>query len=163
MEELSPLEKLDSVLWTIEHYHGKSIQTSDEILIELNEHPDERINREQFYPIINSILNKLVEDGYIECRNEVLANKKNVYYIKFEGRIFNEQKGYTGQRDLLNATKVLEDTLKLHQKVSTDRMIYLTRVLAFGTGIAAVYYAIEVYKLLHVHYPCFFHEYLYWI
>lgn len=96
---------------------------------------------------IESVVDKLVKDGYIK---EIKYNgSPSDYTITFEGEALIELGGYTSLSGEAQKVKEL-------QRISGERektIVFLTKVLAFGTTIAAVYYLIEIAKTL---FPCWF-------
>ena len=102
---------------------------------------------------LRAILNKLIKDGYVEA---VLIHHINIntkekiseddYRITFEGKCFILEGGYEGHFQRLASESIRLDILAESQRVSDGNMVFLTRVIAVGTSIAAVYYLIEIVK-----------------
>jgi hypothetical protein len=99
----------------------------------------------------NFALLKLAKDEY------VLQNKKDnglinsEFHITFEGIIFIKKGGYCQERLEAQRKEKAYELLKIEQKrhetslLSLNRrMVLLTKIIAFGTFIAAVYYLLEI-------------------
>ncbi|MES2138893.1 MAG: hypothetical protein V4511_04255 [Bacteroidota bacterium] len=98
---------------------------------------------------LHLILPYLISENFIE-KHESSPNGNNTitYKIRFNGKVFIENGGFTGKysretmesnriRDLqLNAEKIQKSTLKV------------TYILAIASAIASIYYIIEVVKVL---------------
>lgn len=104
--------------------------------------PELEINKTMY----DEIIRKLVEDGYV--REELAAGSPPTYHLTFNGLSF---KGYEEEVNTQNAEKTrlgnLESENQLFQREGLNnarRMNLLTLILAIGTGIAAVYYILEI-------------------
>jgi hypothetical protein len=133
---LTLLEKLDAVLICLEKHHKEKHHNFISIATILQSEQPE-IN----FGEITFILNKLKKDGFIDTQEIPIptTDSTEIYYnINYEGRIWDEQGGYTNQKtqDLLS---------RANQKV----LVFLTWIIAIATAVAAVYYGIEVWKHLH--------------
>ena len=82
------------------------------------------------------ILQKLFEDKFVFKKQPLDIS------ITFEGKYFAETNGYQGKFERENSEKT-------RVKEYAKRMIWLTRILALGTSIAAWYYLTELYKFYH--------------
>lgn len=103
--------------------------------------------------VLKQIIEQLEKDEYIsqEIREENYngENRKMTYYkITLKGEFFSNLGGY----NYLTLEKASLDELKNQNKKISKQMLCLTRIIAFGTLIAAVYYGIEIIKFLHHHF-----------
>lgn len=135
---MSPLEKLDIVLLCLEKHHSERHHNFISIAgILQEEHPEIDFGE------IQSALNKLVKDGYVEIREVGRESITDIYYmITFEGRIWKEQGGYQCEKKENDRINALADA----QQEASVRMVLLTRIVAIGTSVAAIYYLLEVVK-----------------
>lgn len=130
---MTSLEKLDAVLKSLEKHHSEKHHDFMAVLEDLNKDKSGIDFGELTY-----ILKKLHTDNFIDIREvPVKGNAKpdEYYYINFNGRVFNEQKGYTNQ-------KIQDRLSRANQKV----LVWLTLIIAVGTLVAALYYGIEIWK-----------------
>lgn len=132
---MTDIEKLDFVLNFIKskmtvsaHWGYGLVWTHIEKTTEL------KINKTLF----DEIINKLKKDGYI-VDNET----KDACRVTFEGLIF---KGYKKQE---------EENQELQRTVNSlsVRTFWLTVAIAVGTGVAAIYYLLEILNSLFSIYP----------
>jgi len=80
----------------------------------------------------------------------VLDFHKPAYKITFEGEFFLESVGgYVKQAELSFAESTRQDKFDKTQRENTANMVILTRWIAGGTIVAAIYYGIEICKLVH--------------
>jgi hypothetical protein len=143
MAELSPLEKLDAVLNSLEKYRTKDYLTWEKIC-QIQLHDKTGVDAGE----VLSILNKLVKDEYAELVRVNPFDKDEFYerwQIAFEGRVFIEQGGYTQQRANLNAEKIRMDKFDNAQKDFRRSQNMLLSLVALGTLIAAVYYLSQLF------------------
>lgn len=115
---------------------------------------------------IESAFIKLVKDGYVNQTEKTRGMNMNktpyvveCYTISFEGIFFIKIGGYhqaliedqrkANEYELLNAEQKLHATalLSLNQ-----RMVLLTWAIAIGTGIAALYYLLEILSFFGVYF-----------
>lgn len=130
------LKKLDVVLKCLEKHHSERHHT----LISIQEILDKE-NPEVKWGETFFILNKIAMDGFIDTKELPIpdtASKEIYYNINFEGRVFNEQGGYTNRRNQDRLTKVNQIFL-----------VVLTFLIAVGTLVAGWYYVIEIWKSYH--------------
>lgn len=108
----------------------------------------------------NSALKKLSKDGYvIEKYKKIVTQKSNIqktntyyyYDISFDSMFFIKNGGYR-QEALVAQRKEDEYVLvnaeqKLHASSllrANEKLAFLTWIIAIGTGIAAIYYLLEI-------------------
>lgn len=105
--------------------------------------------------LIQPIIDKLIKDGYamtIVLNDIKLGDPKqtktptNNYKATFDAIHFYENNGYEGKFkfDVYENNRL--EKIEKNQKKNQRLMTWLTGVVAFGTLIAAIYYAIEIYK-----------------
>ena len=134
MEQLTPIQKIDTVLKCLWENNSKRLNLEEIATI---------LNREKSgvdFGEINNILDKLYQDGKIKM--EMTQEREYYYRVTFEGSLFIEQGGYTQQQTERDYNAKLAANLRRLQYHTW----WLTVVIAVGTTVAAVYYAIEVYK-----------------
>jgi len=89
------------------------------------------------------ILNKLIKDNFLKTEiRELNTGIESVYIITFDGLVYDELGGY-------NATYLENNKLKNileQQNKNQEQIKYLTIIIAIGTGMAAIYYFLEIVK-----------------
>ena len=160
MEKKSFVSLLDVVLRHLESYkEPKNIYTIDKGL-----------NKEIPKHILNTLLNKLISDKYIDYIDELetggfaefsgQTSYIRLYQINFDGISFNLFGGYEAQEAKQNAEGLRLDRMEFEATANRLLTTRLTILIAAGTLVAAVYYGIEIYKELHL----FFHHHdRYWL
>ncbi len=100
---------------------------------------------------LQAILNKLAKDGYVDFieKNEIASiryhtdgeNIVRYYSISYEGRVFLDLVGgYVKQAGLNLSESIRLDKLENDQRESRNQLNFLTKLIAAGTLVAAVYY-----------------------
>jgi len=151
MQQISPITKLDIVLAYMSNKqppNHETIQKISKIInIELNE--------------LQLILNKLIKDGYVDFKDEALhdtisaqftgrAEIKRTYIISFEGLFFFQNHGgYKKQTENNLSQQVRLEKLETQQRKNNEKLTTLTFWIALASGVAAVYYIIEILIELH--------------
>ncbi len=99
------------------------------------------------------IIDKLIDDGYVKkyIISVVNLNTKDSvdtphFEITFKGKMFIQEGGYEGHYLKLASESIRLGKLDENQKSTNENMVFLTRVVAFGTTVAAIYYLLEVLK-----------------
>jgi len=100
------------------------------------------LNTVDFLMYADLIVDKLERDGY-------LKNENGLYSITFEGKIFDQQKGYEQKMINQKAQNILVANLEKRQKRYELNQTLLLTLVAVGTLVAAFYYLIEIGKHLH--------------
>lgn len=140
---MTSLEKLDIVLLCLEKHHSEKRHD----LISIAQILDKEKSGVEFGEI-NSILIKLQKDGYVHIQETAIGD---FFMITFEGRVFNEQGGYVEMQQEKNRISLLEAA----QRAANVRMVLLTRIVAIGTSVAALYYLLEMVKYFwHLFHGC---------
>jgi hypothetical protein len=138
---MTTLEKIDSVLNFLKSRQGLSAQFTKEYIWSyyIEKTPELEINSQLY----NEIFITLLDNAFIR-ENKQLDDSPSTYHITVEGLTFS---GF--HQDYLNLEKD-----KSHRKVYESQMRNLTRWIAFGTVVAAIYYLFELLdKFFHI-YPC---------
>ena len=113
--------------------------------------------------IIKKSIEKLVSEKYISEINSVvfneLLNKKineTTYEITFEGQFYISQGGYLGKYYKEKAEKERVINLEKEQLANAHKInelqkgqLSVTKILAWLTGVASVYYLIEIVKFVN--------------
>ncbi|GAA3988151.1 hypothetical protein [Mucilaginibacter dorajii] len=151
MQQISPIIKLDVVLGYMANKQPPTHETSHKISktvnIELNE--------------LQLILNKLIKDGYVDFEDEVLHDTaiispsgkpaiRRSYIISFEGLFFFQNHGgYKSHAENNLSQQSRLEKLERQQRKNNERLTKLTFWIALASGVAAVYYIIEI--LIEIH------------
>ncbi len=139
MKELSPIDKLDTVLTFLYDNYSKYRFTLPVLATQLiKEFPQLDLWGE-----LVSILNKLEKDEFVEFDDRDDPNR--VYRITFEGKLFKQLGGYK-EKDKIEKAKNL-------------RMNLQNFAIALGTSVAGAYYLLEIIKFVVKHFyhgcsPC---------
>lgn len=88
------------------------------------------------------IIEQLITDKYISCNNLSAFPEERQYYVNFKGTWFIKQGGYQNESSQNN----LEE-----QRVREYHT--LTKILVFGTSVAAIYYILEILNHAYKIYP----------
>lgn len=132
---MTPIQKLDSVLdFFARGGFEKGGISLDTLLRLLDSKMDSALDMDELIKITNQLL----ADHYIS------ENKYNQYQVTYRGIIFNDQKGYQGQMEKAHEVRALQQS----QMETQQKITVLTRWIAVGTSIAALYYLIEIVKNL---------------
>jgi len=140
-----PLEQIDFVFFFIRSREQLSASWSNEYIwnLYISKTPEAGINRTLFEEIIK----QLVEDDYIR-EAPINDSPQKTYHVTFKGRLF---KGYVAYQNSLeeNNKRIsdLEKENRKFQEMTLKNSRYLNRltfILAFGTGIAALFYLFEI-------------------
>lgn len=136
-------------------------QKIDEVLKVFYENPDGLIYDELYKKIphlieyadeLMQILQKLKKDEYIFIQDVTASHdffQINSYFLSFDGKLFIESGGYTQAIINENAENKRVEALEHSQRATSNRMTYLTIILAVGALIAAIYYLTELYWKYH--------------
>lgn len=151
MQQISPITKLDIVLAYMANKQPPNHETIQKISkivsIESNE--------------LQLILNKLIKDGYVDFTDEAIhdsfyahssgrAEIKRTYIISFEGLFFFQNHGgYKKQIENNLSQQTRLEKLETQQRKNNERLTTLTFWIALASGVAAVYYIIEI--LIEIH------------
>lgn len=88
------------------------------------------------------ILPYLISENYIEKTNlDFEKNYKTIYKIRFNGKVFIENGGYVIKQ------KQFEEQTSRQERLEKN-VRYLNYVIGIGTGVAAIYYLLEIFILL---------------
>jgi hypothetical protein len=146
--ELTPIQKLDAVLDSLELY-------SEQI------NNIQRILRLKLEPAtlyeVRAIINKLMKDGYAEeikaklpqpafyDSNNLEAGYIISYKITFEGMYLKSSGGYQGLQNQKDAENIRLE--KIERKVMANQrfLTWLTVIVAVSAAATVVYYAVELY------------------
>ena len=144
MAELTPLEKLDAVLFVLEKYHqpqsiGKPEGEDAITIMQLLHSEGKEIHPNE----LHFILRKLEDDKLIYNNNDT---ENHYYSINFNGRIFKEQGSYVQKRNEAVAENIRLEAAERSAKANRIATFWLTLVVAAGTLVAAWYYSIEIWK-----------------
>lgn len=94
-----------------------------------------------FQSILPRILDKLYKDGYVHAKDVNFSGlDRRVYAVTFEGTLFSQNGGYRAQLDATNADAD-------HRATEAQRNKYqywVTVSIGVSTGIAAIYYFLEI-------------------
>jgi len=77
-----------------------------------------------------------------------LIAKPNASYVRYYS-VFLRKGGFVGEQNRIDAENTRLDIVESRQRAYEHRMIYLTIILAASGFVAAVYYAVELWKTLH--------------
>lgn len=134
---MNPLEKIDFVFFYVKdkisvggHWgHGhiwSYVERATEFEINLT--------------LFDEIISKLKEDGLItEIDNSPAAQ---TYHVTFKGLVFD---GYKTERESLNAEKLRVRNIENQNQKLSSVLNRLTFLIALGTGIAAIYYLLQIW------------------
>ena len=92
------------------------------------------------------IIEKLVSDKYIQELGKVGESYFGYYSLTLEGKCFKIKDGYLGQFGRMNAENIRVEKLEHSTRVNRRFLTWLTALIAVGTLVAAVYYALEILK-----------------
>lgn len=136
---MTPIEKIDTILIFLKERADLNASFSKEYIWNLyvKKMPELHITRQ----IFDEILNKLVEDGYV--KKELRENSQPTFHLTMSGYLFD---GYLSSK---NEMQKLQQTAIFLSK----RTFCMTVVIAVGTGIAAIYYIIEILNHFFCIYP----------
>lgn len=98
--------------------------------------------------LLNEILLRLEQDGFIT--KSIIPNAQPVYQITFKGLLFD---GYTKSHQALNEKERFENYVQSQNIKNGKYLNRLTLILAIVTGIAAVYYILEILNHWFCIYP----------
>lgn len=154
--------------------HLSTLESLDYILIEIDEaNPDIEpwqivknlttkaavISYKGNWANIHLILHKLLDDKYanvalIQTTHVDAAGKSDCvmserYSITFIGRIFIANGGYVGEYARNNEDKIKIDAATTYQREQADTLNRLTGRILIVTGIAAIYYSLEIIKFVY--------------
>lgn len=117
------------------------ISTKDMLPNEKTLHSHEEF-KNQGFDLTKAIIEKLKKDGYLDSRYawegptpETFHSSDFVLYVTYEGLMLIEEGGYTAKVS--------------NQKRIANQLFFLQLIIAFSTGIAAIYYGIEIYKAIY--------------
>lgn len=144
MTELTPIQKLDSVLESLD-YRPKTI---DNIQFELK-------SKGIDFPstLIESIVNKLQKNEYAYEVELLVPDMLGVgaqtmfysYKITFEGEVFKTLGSYQGLQNEKNVQLARLLQVEYEAKVNRNWMLYLTALLTFSALATIVYYCVDLY------------------
>ena len=145
--EKDPIQTLDDILkFFVTSPLVKGGITDGELLKALAAGPQIHMLADDLIPV----LMKLEKDGYINSKIKTpYAQTARSYHIAFEGVIQYKLGGY---KALVTEASQLKELQHLSHKREQTTLL-LTKILATGTGIAAIYYIIEAIKIF---FPCLF-------
>lgn len=108
-------------------------------------------NKHEFF---KGIIDKLVKDGFAEHLSEIPKDRNIDHFqkevvITVTGYYHISNNGYDQVRINRDAENTRVGKIESSQRTSRHWMTGLTIILAVGTTIAAVYYAIEILKYYH--------------
>jgi len=156
--QLEPSEKLDAVL-----KHLNTIYPARSPSLGITDILNKAKNLGWGTRHVDSILNKLINEGYVEFEvqekmSRGISGHKNTetfYQITFDGQEFIERGGYTRQRqvDLKFASE--EENLKTLENRLKKKTVIQNRWLVAIGSVAAVYYLLEIVKFIKLN-PHFF-------
>ena len=154
------LEVLDSILASFhkETTHKKYFKTI-EILLYQNVLFQDKLT----HLMIVKSLEKLISDNYVvKIASETLTKDSTdifTYELTWEGNFFLLQGGYTGEYLRKNEEKSRIIKLEKSQRSISKRLVVLqeslvklTGILVFLTGIASLYYLLEIVKIFYAFY-----------
>ncbi|HEY5327152.1 MAG TPA: hypothetical protein VIJ27_09130 [Mucilaginibacter sp.] len=147
MEELTPIQKLDYVLYYIKNLKHEQVSDATIIAFSINSRVQEIVPEVEALMIIK----KLIKDGYV---NDSDTNEHGIKQlsVSFEGSVFIERGGYSDQalRDANDTEKQKREIVRLrnldiHSEENQKSLNRLTLWLALGSGALAL---IELAKIL---------------
>ena len=139
---MTDLEKIDFVLFYIKTKMADSAYWGyGPIWAHIQKTTELKINKALF----DEIINKLKEDGYI-----VDNNTNDACRVTFRGLTFN---GYVSEQSFLQMEKKRLKTLEEKTLNLSRWTTRLTIIIALGTGIAAIYYLLEILNNFFSIYP----------
>ena len=151
-KSLTPLEKLDKVITYLNENLIRPVHTLAEIGEGLKNEKAEIENSELLL-----ILNKLKQDKFIEIENreikyltapdtEEIITIELYFSITFEGRLFNQEGGYTRKKEKEDVEINRLKTLEQNERRQAKGLVFLQIIIAIGTAIASFYYILEILK-----------------
>lgn len=139
-EKLIHLEKLDTVLKSLEKHHSERHHDFIAVLEDLEK---DKTNID--FGELTYILNKLHKDGLIDIKKVPIkgnAEPTDYYYINFEGRLLNELDGYSNKflqekRQQEYTDQLAKSTLATNKSVALTNKIQIV-ALILTIAIAAI-------------------------
>lgn len=132
MAEYKHLEFLDSVLKFIATSQFSEAANPPKYIFKqfIRKHPNAH------EPTFDKAIEKLCKDRYLQKGKDL--DGADAYKLTYEGIIFAEMNGYSGQ---VIRNRLLESSAKANKRFLT----ILTVLVALGTVIGAVFYLVELY------------------
>jgi hypothetical protein len=140
---MTPREQIDYVFFFIKKHLENSATISTEYIwnLKVSKDPETGINRLMFDDILKQLeLDKLIEKEPME---EGVA--QSMYHITFNGRLFD---GYVEKHKETENQKARIRSLENANRSNANRMTLLTVFIAIGTIVAAIYYILEIIKIV---------------
>ena len=140
---MEPRKQIDFVLFFLQKRSENGTEYSKEyILNHITLTPEMNIKKQMF----EEILETLIDDGYI--KKVTLDDCQPTYHLTFNDRLF---KGYEDAEQKIREEKEWRKEIEVKTFKNSKQLIYLNWVIAIGTGVAAFYYSIEIFKYLFYH------------
>jgi len=135
---MTPLEQIDFVFF----YLKDKIQAGGSwgyynISNYIDKCPETKINK----VMLTEIVQKLKDDGYITEKQ--MPEAQPVYHVTFKGLIFE---GYTKEYETSMKETVWLKNIQIQTLTTSRKLNILTWIIAIGTGIAAIYYILEIFS-----------------
>lgn len=148
--QLTAVEKMDAILSFLSTWKWGAL-ADGEIYGHIVKKHRELDGQANFGSELLRILRKLEKDGYVytvERKSDIFKTVVTKYCITFEGELFSQIGGYKQQ--IINDGSENTRLEKIESAATANRktVTALTWIIAIGTAIAAIYYAVEVMKYL---------------
>lgn len=148
--QMTAVEKMDAILGLLCSWKWGALADGEIYGLIVKRH-QELDGQQNFGSELLRLLRKLEKDGYVyTIQSEGFPSRKIVtkYCITFDGELFNELGGYRQQIINDGTENARLERIEHEASVNRKTVTALTWIIAIGTAIAAIYYAVEIMKYL---------------
>lgn len=141
------LKILDDVLEQISNTKGVHTLLSVQVIV-----TNDEVNMET----VENCIDKLIEDGYVfedtytDYMSEAKPKTFPVFKVSFSGQFFLSRGGYQSEFLRENSERIRMFAIETQQMENNQQIVLLTKWIAGGTIMAAIYYLIEILKWVFI-------------